>query len=166
MFKLNRSLNFKILETEDNLKLLFINEKDTRKRERLQAIYLLKIGEIKRITKLSKVLGKDRTTIGNWFRKYEKSGLDGLLERKTSLGRPSAINKENLAKLKNKLSQSEGFKSYSHIKVWILEELGIEMKYKAVFRLCHQVLHASPKVSRPKNPKQNIEDVEAFKKKL
>ena len=39
------------------------------------------------------------------------------------------------------------------------------MKYNAVFKLCHGKLGASPKVSRPKNPKQDPEKLETFKKK-
>ena len=163
---MNRKLDFEILESEDYLNNLFLNEKDTRRKERLQVIYLIKTGETTKIVKLSKIIAKDRTTIGNWLKKYEKLGLDGLLERNTSFGRPSSLNEEEVAKLKGKLSEPDGFKSYNHIKTWLLEELEINMKYNAVFKLCHDKLGASPKVSRPKNPKQAPEALETFKKNI
>ena len=163
---MNRTLNFEIVETEDYLKNLVLNETDTRKKERLQVIYLIKTREITKIVKLSKIILKDRRTIGIWIKKYQEFGLDRLLERNTSEGRPSQITDENLLKLKDKLSNTEGFKSYKTIKIWILEEFEQDLPYKTVFRICHDKLGASPKVSRPKNPKQDPEKLEEFKKNI
>jgi len=162
---MNRKLDFEIKEKSEYLKELLLNEKDLRIKERIQFIYLIKIGEISKIVKASKILVRDRRTLGDWIKKYEKSGLEYLLERKTSNGRPSPLNEEQLDKLRVKLSQPEGFKSYGDIGAWILEELGVDIPYKTVFNICYYKLGASPKVSRPKNPKQDPEKLEEFKKK-
>jgi len=163
---MNRTLNFEILETEDYLRNLFLSETDIRKKERLQVIYLIKTKEVRKIVKLSKIILRDRRTIGLWIKKYQELGLDGLLERNTSEGRPSQLSEDNLSKLKDKLSNSEGFKSYKAIKLWILKEFGQDLPYKTVFRICHDKLGASPKVSRPRNPKQDPEKLEEFKKNI
>jgi transposase len=162
---MNRIIDFEITEKEEDLKNLLLNEKDIRVKERLQVIYLIKTKEVTKISKLSKIIIRDRGTIRIWIKKYQESGLSGLLKRDTSLGRPSALKKEEISKLNEKLSESVGFKSYIEIQNWIAEKLGVKMKYKAVFKLCHNKLGASPKVSRPMNPKQDIEKAETFKKK-
>ena len=162
---MNRKLNFEISETTYDLKTLLLNEKDPRIRERIQLIYLIKSGEITKLSKASKILVRDRRTLGTWVKTYEKFGLETLLERRTSDGRPSCLTTEQYNKLEFKLSESGGFKSYKHIGSWILEEFGIDIAYKTVFRICHDKLGARPKVSRPKNPKQDEEELELLKKK-
>lgn len=160
-----RILDLEIKENESELKELFLNEKDTRLKERLQFLYLLKIKEIKKIKDVAKILARERRTIGSWIKKYEENGLEGLLERNTSEGRPCQLSKDNLEKLRDKLSKPEALKSYQDIKVWILNEFEIELPYKTVFDICHYKLGTSPKVARPRNPEQDLEKVEAFKKK-
>jgi hypothetical protein len=157
-------LKEEISESEKELKELFLSEKDLRKRERLQLLYLLKSDSVESITHAGKILGKYHQALRFWCNKYREGGLNRLLERETSDGRPAAIQGEALEKLKQELSKESGFKSYYAIQKWIKENLGIEMPYKTVFSLCHDKLGAGPKVCRPLNPKQNKENFESFKK--
>lgn len=69
---MHRKLDFEIKEKSEYLKELLLNEKDLRIKERIQFIYLIKIGEISKIVKASKILVRDRRTLGNWIKKYEK----------------------------------------------------------------------------------------------
>lgn len=162
---MNRKLDFEIKETESDLKKLLLKEKDTRLRERIQFIYLIKSKEVTKIAKATKILSRDRRTLGNWIKKYESGGLENLLERNTSKGRPSPLSIDKLDKLREKLGNEEGFKSYKHIQEWISTELNINLNYAVVFNICSYKLGAKPKVSRPKNPKQDKEKLNEFKKK-
>lgn len=162
---MNKKLIIKIVEKEDYLRDLYLKEKDLRVKERLHFIYLLKSLDNPKLVDLSKLLAKDRGTLRYWLNKYNYGGLKELINRNTSQGRPNVINNDNLLKLKDKLSEPEGFKSYDEIRIWLKKELNIEITYADIFRTCNKVLKASPKVPRPKNSKQNKDLVEDFKKK-
>ena len=155
-----------IIEKESLLKELFLNEKDIRKRERLQMLHLFKLENAKSINQACQILGKYRETIRKWCKKYREGGLENLIDIEKPSGRNPVIQGENLEKLIKELSKESGFKSYYKIQAWIKENLGIEMPYKTVFSLCHDKLGASPKVCRPLNPKQNKGNFESFKKNL
>lgn len=155
-----------IEESEEDLKIEMNNEKDVRKKERLMFLYLIKSSQVKVMTKLGKILCKDRATMRNWGLKYKKGGKKELLKRDTSNGVPSILTKDELFKLDEKLKIPEGFISYEAVRVWIQEEFNKKMTYKGVFDLCKYRLKSSPKVPRPSNPRQNKESLEEFKKKL
>ena len=141
-----------------------IQEKDGRSKDRLQFLYGLKMGTIKTLSQAAKWLGRHRNTISEWLVKYETGGLSQLLDRQTSPGGPPSIKGEVLEKLTEKLDKPEGFNSYGDIQRWLKEVHGCEVSYAIVFRVCHDQLKASPKVPRPRNPKQDPAQVEAFKK--
>lgn len=122
------------------------------------------MGTIKTLSQASKWLGRHRNTLSEWLVKYETGGLNQLLDRQTSPGSPPSIQGDVLEKLREKLSQPEGFNSYGEIQRWLQEVQGCEVSYAVVFRVCHDQLNASPKVPRPRNPKQDPDQVEAFKK--
>lgn len=154
-----------IQEKEEELKLEMNKEKDTRKKERLMFLYIIKSSQARVMTKVSKILGKDRATMRNWALKYKNGGKKELLKRETSNGVPGILTKEELSKLDEKLKSPEGFISYEGVRVWIREEFNKEMTYNGVFDLCKYRLKASLKVPRPSNPNQNKERFEEFKKK-
>lgn len=139
-------------------------EKEGRCKERLQFLYWLKIGKIKTLLEAARLLGRCRDTLSDWLLKYQTGGLKQLLDRQTSPGRPPTLKGEVLEKLTEKLSCPEGFNSYWEIQRWLAKEQGMEVSYQMVFRVCHYQIKASPKVPRPRNPKQDPAQVEAFKK--
>ncbi len=162
--KMRRKINIPIKEDEENLLQLLKKEKNGRKKERLQFLYVLKTGQIRYIKDAVKLFGRNRNTYGDWVGKYESGGLKELLSIERGPGRQGNIQGENLKKLKARLSEPEGFNSYKDISAWMEKECGIKLPPKKLFYTCKIKLKASPKVARPSNPRQDSEEVEAFKK--
>lgn len=161
---MKRSIKIQIAESQVELRLKVKQETDGRLKERLQFLYWLKTEKVKTLQEAAQFLGRHRNTISEWILAYETRGLAGLLERQSPPGRTPAIPEEVLDKLKEKLACEEGFNSYWEIQKWLSEEFQCHLPYHTVFRICHDKLKASPKVPRPRNPKQDPEKLEVFKK--
>lgn len=68
----------------------FQREKDVRRKERLQAV-LMAMGGQHTYEEIARVLGRARSAIQVWIARFVKGGLDALLARRTSPGRPSGL---------------------------------------------------------------------------
>lgn len=154
-----------IKETKENIKKEMDIEKDVRKKDRLMFLYLIKSEQCKVLTKVGRILGKDRRTMRNWALKYKIGGKEELLKRDSSNGVSSILTKEELEKLDEKLKTPEGFISYESVRIWIQEEFNKEMTYKGVYNLCKYKLKSSLKVPRASNPIQNKYEFYDFQKK-
>lgn len=75
-----------ITETIDRLKTLVNEQKTVFGKERVQALYLLKLGQVKTIQQLAVGLGRDRTTVQRWLRQYRQGGIDQLLRSPSASG--------------------------------------------------------------------------------
>jgi transposase len=153
-----------IAETEEELKKLLSQQKTGSRKERLQLLYLLKTKKAQSVTEAASLLGRNRVTLQDWLKKYRDGGLEELLCKKVSTGRPREIPSGLEKALENELQSPEGFNSYGEICQWLEERLGREVKYKTVHQLVHYRLKASPKIARPKSQQQLPEKLEAFKK--
>lgn len=158
VYKLN------IIETENELKQLLKREKTGSGKERIQLLYLLKSNKVETITQAAELLGRNRVTLQDWLAKYRQGGLESLLKRTSSPGRPRKIPAWAEKALARKLEESEGFESYNAICQWLETSLGITAKYKTVHSLVYYKLKASPKIARPRSLQQSKERLEAFKK--
>jgi transposase len=157
---------FEIHEGVDELRRLLTKESDGRRKERLHFLYLFQSGQVRYLSQAGALLGRDRKTMSQWRSKYLSGGLSELLERGTSPGRTPQVYGAALARLKKRLGDPEGFGSYKEIGGWVREELGITLKPKTLYHLCHSKLGATSKVARPSNPKKDEDAVAAFKKTL
>ena len=157
-------LRLEILETAQELKDLLTHQKSSRIKERLQALYLYKIGKLTSRRDLAQAVGRDEATLSRWFHKYRCEGLDGLLEQKGRRGRKPEISKEALDKLKHRLADPEGFNSYGEIRVWLQENCNIETAYHVVYKTVRYRLKSKLKVPRPQSSKVDLEEQEHFKK--
>ena len=70
-----------------------------------------------------------------WLRRYEQGGLDALLAVKTPPGKPGLIPANVMSKLKERLSQPQGFKSYNQIQEWLTQKYNIISAYKTVHKI-------------------------------
>ncbi|NES98731.1 MAG: helix-turn-helix domain-containing protein [Desertifilum sp. SIO1I2] len=155
-----------IRETEEELKQILAHQKTATGKERVQLLYLLKTGNASTISQASVIIGRHRVTVQKWIQQYQTSGLESLLEKKQSSGRPRAIPSWAEKALDQKLQQEEGFNDYQEIVDWLEKSLGIKARYKTVHKLVYYRLKGSPKVTRPKSIKQDKAQAEAFKKTL
>ncbi|MGL5076046.1 MAG: IS630 family transposase [Waterburya sp.] len=159
-------LKIEIEETEEILKELLKQQKEGKKRERLQMLYWLKTRQAETVDHLAVLLGYHRTTISRWLTKYRRGGLEKLLEIKKSTGRKKSLKEEIQARIKKELEDPEGFLSYQEIKIWIEAVFEINVCYTTVHKYVRYQLKSKLKVPRPVNVKQNKGAVEKFKSSL
>lgn len=153
-----------IQESVEELHELLIKQKVASSRERVQALYLLKMGQIKTIQDVAVVVGRERVTVQRWLKTYTESGINGLLSIKKSTGRPPIINNLTKEQLLKELEQPEGFKSYKEIRTWLKAVEGVEASYKVVHDTVRYRMKAKLKVPRAVGIKHNEEAELEFKK--
>lgn len=153
-----------ITESVEELKQALKRQKKGADKERVQWLYLLKSQQAQTMKQVAQLLGKSRVTVQRWAKKYREGGMKELLNQKPKSGRPSQLPEWAKKAREKKLQEEQGFESYSEIRDWLEENLGIVASYKTVHHWVHYRLKASPKVVRPKSSKQNSERREAYKK--
>ena len=141
-------------------------EKQLQLRERLQTLYLLKSGEATSITQAARILGRNRTTVQRWMKRYTEEGLEGLLTLHQTGHRQAEIPPWAQEKLKARLRQPRGFARYADIVHWLASECGIKVNYWVVYDLVRRKWGAKLKSSRPSDTNQDPEEVESFHERL
>lgn len=153
-----------IIETVDELKTLLNEQKTVEGHERVQALYLLKLGQVRTIQQLAVSLGRDRTTLQRWLRWYRQEGISRLLLQQVRLGRKPDIPQWAQTALSKRLQEPEGFNSYGEVKDWLSQKLGVSASYKVVHDTVRYRLKAKLKRPRPQSLGHNLIKAEAFKK--
>ncbi|MBD2580181.1 hypothetical protein [Oscillatoria sp. FACHB-1406] len=74
-----QTLSPEIRETAQELQLLLERQKCLEERDKVAALYLLKLGRINNFHDLAKTIGQDIETLESWFRVYSTQGLCALL---------------------------------------------------------------------------------------
>jgi transposase len=159
-----RVFNLEVKETQEELEALLKQEKNVRKRERLQFLYWYKTGQATTRQALGKLLHRSQVAIGQWADTYRTRGLPGLLHLKYRGGNLApSIPVEIQWRLKEQLGRPEGFSSYKEIQVWLKEQHGLDVPYYTVHGTVKYRMKADPKVPRPYAEQYDAEAVEAFK---
>ena len=153
-----------ITETAEQLKTRLQEQKTVEGKERVQALYLLKLGRVETIQQLAIDLGRDRTTLQRWLRQYRQGGMSHLLQRQVRLGRKPDIPEWAQTALSKRLQESEGFNSYGEARDWLVQKLGVSASYKVVHDTVRYRLKAKLKRPRPQSLGHNPIKAEAFKK--
>lgn len=133
-------------------------------KERLQMLYWLKKNAIATRKELSEKLGRDQSTVYRWLKRYEKGGIEALLEVQTPPGKLSLIPPEIMNQLQERLKEPQGFKSYRQIQDWLNQEYQVVIAYKTVHKIVRYKLNAKLKVPRPQSASSKPEVQETFKK--
>jgi len=84
------------------------------------------------VTEAAEMLGRNRVTVQDWLGKYRQGGLEKLLSKKVSTGRPRKVPQWAKKALEKRLKEEEGFDSQVEICKWLEEKLGREAKDKTV----------------------------------
>jgi transposase len=161
-----RRLNLEITESLEELRTRLGEQKTAFGKERVQALYLLKLGQVSTVGELAKWLGRHRVTVQDWLAQYRHGGMSELLRYKPSTGRPCSIPPWAVGALKKRLQEPKGFQSYGAVQQWLNETLGINASYQAVYELVRRKLKAKLKVGKRQNPGQDPERVKQFKLEL
>ena len=157
----------KIEITEASVELKRQLQKETRGRlkERLQALYLLKTGQVQNATELPYLLGRSYSTIKNWLKIYRQRGLKGLLQLQHGGGKNLSLPHPVLMALQQRLRTPQGFNDYQAIQTGLLTTYGIDIPYKTLWGIVHNRLQARPKVVRPQSSARQESVVADFEKK-
>ena len=100
-----------ITETVNELKTLLRKQKTAEGKERVQALYLLKLNKVKTIQELAQNLGRDRTTVQRWLRRYRTGGISELLKLQVNRGGEPEMPLWAQGGLNKRLDSAEGFHS-------------------------------------------------------
>ncbi|HAG83228.1 MAG TPA: helix-turn-helix domain-containing protein [Cyanobacteria bacterium UBA12227] len=139
-----------ITESPEALKSMLSQQKHKRSFERIQALYLLKTGQVETVQHLATVIGRHRTTVQGWLRRYRQGGIPSMLEVGKSSGRPSTIPDWAVERLSEELKTSKGFSSYGEVKNWLETVLGVKANYDVVHKLVRYKLKSKLKLSKRK----------------
>ncbi len=160
-----RVFKFAVPESPETLATLLKQEKDVRRRERLQFLYCYKTGQAQTRQALGKLLNRSQFAIGQWIDTYRQRGLNGLLHLNYRGGNLApSIPVELQCQLKAKLAHPEGFPSYKAIQVWLQETQGLDVRYSTGSGTVKYRLKADLKVPRPYAVDHDPKAVEEFKK--
>jgi transposase len=156
-----------VKESSEELAEKLRQAKTSREKEKLQVLYWLKQEKAPKINAIANSLGKHRGTVQNWLSIYRQKGIDSMLETKSYPGGVRIIPQWAERALEKRLQEhNHGFTSYEAVQQWLLETLGIEAEYHAVYQMTRYRLKAKLKVARPENSKQKQYQRAAFKKTL
>ena len=162
-------LRIKIKESSESLVIRIKSERDVEQRDKLKLLKLILDDEVLEVREAASKLYRHRNTISNWLSKYRTGGIDKLLLTNTSGNRKGYLKyltKEHLELLKEELNNEKGFNSYHEIKLWVKNELKVDIPYHTLWNLVRKRLKAKLKVPRPVNIKKDDEKEESFKKTL
>lgn len=153
-----------IQESAAQLKELLSDQTLARQRDRVRALYLRKTGQTPTRRKLAALLGCNESTIYRWFCTYQRQGMSGLLQIKTSLGRPSLLPADVRQQLRQRLQQRQGFRSYGEIQEWLAKECDVQAAYATVHGIVRYKLKSKLKVPRPVSIEADSLVQDTFKK--
>lgn len=148
---------------EDEIKLLekYLNEyKESYKIYiRILAVRMVKMGQTR--TSVGEYLRKDRKTVGNWVKAYDKQGINGLIPDYSKCGAKSKLTDEQLTELKNTLTNPNENYTLKDAKKLIESKFGVTYSDKQVWEIVKKKLglnYRKPFITYNEAP-ENAEDI-------
>jgi transposase len=132
----------KIKETSEELREMLKNEPQSKRQNRLQALYLIVTRQAKSRSKVAEMLGKNRNTISDWMSLYEAEGLEKLLEIYKPSGAKAKISEPIIEEIKAILGSEKGFRTYKEIHQMVVKKHKIDIHYSNVHQLVRYKLEA------------------------
>ena len=152
-----------IRESPQELQRRLRGEGAAKKRQRLQALYLLASGQARSRLALAHLLAVHRHTITTWLTRYETGGLAALLTIKTAPGKRPAVSAHVLHHLRARLAQPRGFASYGEVQHYLAQEHQVQLAYSTVHALVRYKLKAKLKAPRRSHPKKTLPRSSSFR---
>jgi transposase len=143
-----------ITEDTELLKQRLQHEHDSRKKPRLQMLYLLASGQAHTRRNVAQLLGVHRNTIGHWLAIYEARGLAALLDVYVPAGKPVSLPPDVLAALEQALRQPAGFASYAALRQWVHQTHHLDITYHTLYTIVRTRFKTKLKVPRPSHTKK------------
>jgi transposase len=131
------------------------DEPDSKKRQRLHALYLVASGQARHRKDVAATLRVHRHSVAAWFAAYTAGGLEQALRYTVPQPtRSRRITDTALTALKTQLQTTAGFPSYGHIRAWLAEQYQVQLSYSSVYALVRNELRAKLKRPRPSHEKK------------
>jgi transposase len=144
-----------ITERADELQRRMKQEKDVKKRQRLQALYVVASGRARHRQDIADLLGVHRHSVAAWFDAYAEGGVDKMLTYQVP--RPpdrSRITPTARTALQAHLQDPHGCAGYTQLRTWLAEQHQVHLSYSGVYALVRGKLRAKPKRPRPSHAKK------------
>ncbi len=126
-------LKINIVESPEVLAQLLEQENDKTRYKKLRMLYLLKTEKVKAITQVAQIVERHPTTLHSWIKAYRQGGLEECL--RDGNDRFSDIPEWVIDRLIEKFQTAQFLPPIRDIQHWLLEELGVSLKYGQVQRL-------------------------------
>lgn len=123
-------------------------ERDVPRRQRLQALWLVRTGM--RVGEASQIAGVGQRTLERWLGWYRQGGLAAVLRRLPghgARGQPGRLTPEQRARLVERASAG-GFRTYDEARQWVAAQFGVAYSYQGMYSVLAR-LGVHPKVPRP-----------------
>jgi transposase len=144
-----------ITESAEVLQQRLKQEKDLKKRQRLQALYVVASGRARHRKDIADLLGVHRHSVAAWFDAYAEGGLDQVLSYRVP--RPplrQRMTPTALIALQERLQEPHGFAGYAQLRTWLAEQHQVYLSYSGVYAVVRGKLRAKPKRPRPSHAKK------------
>ncbi len=150
----------------DELSTLYRATKDARLARRIQAVWLARRGLT--CPRIIRVVGVSRRTVQQWIAKYNRGGIDELLDKPRS-GRPALLNARQQEQLTRRIqagvTQGDSLCVFTgpSVEEWVEREFGVVYSLRGIQRLLRR-LGFSYLCPRPAHEKSDPKAQAAFKK--
>jgi transposase len=144
-----------ITESADTLHQRMQQEKDPKKRQRLQALYVVASGHARYRQEIADLLGVHRHSGAAWLEAYAAGGLDQMLHYQVP--RPPLRQRmppTALTALHERLQDPHGVAGYAPLRTWLAEQHQVHLSYSGVYAVVRGKLRAKPKRPRPSHAKK------------
>lgn len=118
--------------TADKLKILYLKERDGRRKERLLAVILML--EIKSIPKVASIIKRRRDTVWKWIKRFNQRGLAGLWPKKKP-GKKRILTDEETAELDKDLQKEPAELGYE-FPTWTSKTVAYHIEQRFGKKMC------------------------------
>lgn len=129
----NNEEEIKFLESEMNK-----YQKEFKLYRRIQAVRMVKLGES--ISKTADYIHVHRNSVGNWVKKYDEQGIDGLKADYSNCGAESRLTDEQLMELYEIIINSDKRYTISEVRQLIKKNYDITYSIKQVWVITRKKL--------------------------
>lgn len=150
-------------ESVETLYAMYCEEQDLPRRQRLQALWLVRQG--RRVTEAARESGIGRRTLTRWLEWYRSGGLIEVLGRVPghgATGKPSRLSEAQKAELEERCAKGQ-FHSSPQMRDWVEERWGVVYRPAGMDTLRRR-MRIRPKVPRPQAEKADPAAQERWKK--
>jgi transposase len=150
-------------ESAEELYGQYRDELDVRRRQRLQALWLVRQGRT--VTQAAREAGVGRRTLTRWLEWYRTGGLTSVLERVPghgARGNESRLSEVQKAELERRCRKGE-FRSRPEVRDWVERHWGVVYRPAGMATLLRR-MKIRPKVPRPQAERADPNAQERWKK--